>query len=101
MKQQGTVSDEIFETLSKEIKTRSKAIGADLRSLKAHESGKEDLAMFKTRLALLEVRKESLLKLIRDHEVEPWAVESLLVDIDGKLHAMTAEYKMQQEESNG
>jgi CPA1 family monovalent cation:H+ antiporter len=101
LKQQGTVSDEIFETLSKEIKTRSKAIGADLRSLKAHESGKEDLAMFKTRLALLEVRKESLLKLIRDHEVEPWAVESLLVDIDGKLHAMTAEYKMQQEESNG
>lgn len=51
--------------------------------------------------SLLEVRKESLLKLIRDHEVEPWAVESLLVDIDGKLHAMTAEYKMQQEESNG
>ncbi|MBL0188626.1 MAG: Na+/H+ antiporter [Candidatus Obscuribacter sp.] len=101
LKEQGTVSDEIFETLSKEIKTRSKAIGADLRSLKAHESGKEDLAMFKTRLALLEVRKESLLKLIRDHEVEPWAVESLLVDIDGKLHAMTAEYKMQQEESNG
>lgn len=82
---QGAVSRQVYEQMGDEIRYNCRTLTDQIDDLHLTNAAIELMQSRQTRKQLLEVRKDSLLKLIRQHGTEREVVEPLFVHIDSQI----------------
>ncbi len=88
MYKKGTVSQKNFEVLEKEIVSRQDSLNRRIIDLHIENASIEELQLTQARRHLLEVRKDSIMQLAREENLEPEVVEELMLGFDEKLESI-------------
>jgi CPA1 family monovalent cation:H+ antiporter len=88
MYKKGTVSQKNFAVLEKEIVSRQDSLNRRIIDLHIENASIEELQLTQARRHLLEVRKDSIMQLAREENLEPEVVEELMLGFDEKLESI-------------
>lgn len=81
----GQISSAVYATMAGEIEKNSQELEEQIAALHLNDSSIQEIQLNRIRRQLLEVRKDSIRKLVRSHEMDGDVAESLMVDIDVQI----------------
>jgi monovalent cation:H+ antiporter, CPA1 family len=85
MFESGAVNRKVYDQLLEEIAARCEHLGALMDDLHLNDASAEAVQLATTRKQLLDVRKDALRQLLRQHGAERDIVENLVLEVDSSL----------------
>lgn len=81
----GQISSAVYATMAGEIEKNSQTLEEQIAALHLNDSSIQEMQLTRIRRQLLEVRKDSIKKLVRSHEMDLSVAEPLMVQIDVQI----------------